>query len=175
MLADGWDVGRALEAEGLESLACPQGGTPRLLAGESIGPVQCPLHPRTPLRGTPPLPSHTFALPVRMRSEADVAAVLAVELRHEGLVGVADEQDGGIEGLDLLLAALVCLDANGPPAAPVVSLTFKPFPWGVGVGGGDHVAGEGGETRRNPPWPLLGPFGSLTHSLVKAFILLCVY
>lgn len=70
-----------------------------------------------------------------MRSKADVAAVFPVELRHQGLVGVTDEQDGRVEGLDLLLAALVCLDADGPPAAPVVPLTFKPFPqprgWGT--------------------------------------------
>ena len=63
-----------------------------------------------------------------MGSKADVSAILAVELRHEGLVGVADEQDGRVEGLDLLLATLVRLDADGPPAAPVVPLTFKPFP-----------------------------------------------
>ena len=69
-----------------------------------------------------------------MCSEADVAAVLAIELCHERLVGVTDEQDGGIEGLDLLLAALVRLDADGPAAAPVVPLTFEPFP----------RAGEGG-------------------------------
>lgn len=99
-----------------------------------------------------------------MRSEADVAAVLAVELRHEGLVRVTDEQDGGIEGLDLLLAALVCLDADGPPAAPVVPLTFKPFPWGAGVGGGGHMAGErwggsGGKKKPTPP-----PAGPLRES-----------
>lgn len=57
-----------------------------------------------------------------------MATILAVELRHESLVGVTNEQDGSIKGLDLLLAALVCLDADGPPAAPVVPLTFKPFP-----------------------------------------------
>lgn len=65
-----------------------------------------------------------------------MATVLAVELRHESLVGVANEQDGGIKGLDLLLAALVCLDADGPPAAPVVPLTFKPFPQSEGGGHG---------------------------------------
>lgn len=111
-----------------------------------------------------------------MCSEADVAAVLAVELRHEGLVGVADEQDGGIEGLDLLLAALVCLDADSPPAAPVVPLTFKPFPWGAGVGGGGHVAGEwrgGAGDKKKPTYPLLGPFGSLTHYVFIEH-LLCV-
>lgn len=63
-----------------------------------------------------------------MCSKADVATILAVELRHESLVGVTNEQDGSIKGFDLLLAALVGLDADGPPAAPVVPLTFKPFP-----------------------------------------------
>lgn len=91
----------------------------------------------------PPHPSCTFALPVGMRSKADVTAVLAVELRHERLVGVADEQDGGIEGLDLLLAALVRLDAYGPAAAPVVPLAFEPCHRQGG--------GQGGEPRDVSP------------------------
>lgn len=71
-----------------------------------------------------------------MRRKAHVAAVLAVELCHECLVGVTDEQDGCIEGLNLLLAALMRLDADGPAAAPVVPLAFEAFPrWG-GAGWG---------------------------------------
>lgn len=62
-----------------------------------------------------------------MRRKTYVSTVLAVELSHERLVGVADEQDGGVEGLDLLLSALVGLDADGPPAAPVIPLTFEPL------------------------------------------------
>lgn len=61
-----------------------------------------------------------------VRGEADVPPVLAVELGHQRLVGVADEQDGRVEGLNLLLAALVGLDADGPPAAPVVPLALEP-------------------------------------------------
>lgn len=56
-----------------------------------------------------------------------MASIFAVELSHEGLVGVADEQNGCVEGLDLLLAAFMGLDADGPPASPVVPLTFEPF------------------------------------------------
>jgi len=58
--------------------------------------------------------------------EADVPAVFAVELCHQRLVGVSDEQDGRVEGLDLLLAALVGFDANRPPASPVVPLALEP-------------------------------------------------
>ena len=58
--------------------------------------------------------------------EADVPPVFTVELRHQSLVGVSDEQDGRIEGFDLLLAALVGFDANRPPASPVVPLTLEP-------------------------------------------------
>lgn len=75
---------------------------------------------------TTPRPSGTFASPVRMGGKADVATVLAVELGHEGLVGVSDKQDGGVEGLNLLLAALVRFDADGPPTTPVVPLAFEP-------------------------------------------------
>ena len=55
-----------------------------------------------------------------------MAAVLAVELGHEGLVGVTDHEDAGVERLDLLLPALVGLYTHGSPAAPVVSLAFEP-------------------------------------------------
>lgn len=99
--------------------------------------------PRSRQHWLHPLPLHpssTFAFPVGMRSKADVAAVLAVELRHECLVGVTDKQDGGIEGLDLLLAALVRLDADGPAAAPVVPLAFEPC---RSQGGGDRAVSPG--------------------------------
>lgn len=82
------------------------------------------LPPATGYRGRWP----TFAFPVGVGSEADVPAVLAIELRHQGLVGVADEQDGRVKGLDFLLAALVGFDADGPSAPPVISLAFEPFP-----------------------------------------------
>lgn len=73
----------------------------------------------------PGAPSCTFAFPVGVGGKAYVASIFAVELCHEGLVGVADEQDSRVEGLDLLLAALVGLDADGPPASPVVAFTFE--------------------------------------------------
>lgn len=85
-------------------------------------PLSC--HP-TP-HAVPDPPFRTFAFPVGMSSKAYVASILAVELRHEGLVGVADEQNGGVEGLDLLLPTLMGLDADGPPTSPVVPLTFEP-------------------------------------------------
>lgn len=75
----------------------------------------------------PGAPSCTFAFPVGVGGKAYVASVFAVELCHEGLVGVADEQDSRVEGLDLLLATLVGLDADGPPASPVVAFTFEPW------------------------------------------------
>lgn len=92
-------------------------------------------HPSAPTVGLPwapspthPIPPCTFALPVCVGRKADMAPVLSVELGHERLVGVPDEQDGRVEGLNLLLATLVRLDADGPPAAPVVTLPLEPFP-----------------------------------------------
>lgn len=61
-----------------------------------------------------------------MGGEADVTPIFAVELGHQSLVGVADEQDGSIKGFNLLLATLMGFDANRPPAAPVVPLTLEP-------------------------------------------------
>lgn len=63
-----------------------------------------------------------------MGSKAYVASILAVELSHEGFVGVSDEQNSCIEGFNLLLATLMGLDADGPPTTPVVSLAFEPYP-----------------------------------------------
>lgn len=108
-----WDT-RTLRNVPLDSVL----GRPPPLATGCTDPAPRPAPPRGP--------DLTFALPVRMRGEAHVASVLAVELGHERLVGVADEQHGGVEGLDLLAAALVRLDADGPPAAPVVPLALEP-------------------------------------------------
>lgn len=69
--------------------------------------------------------SLTFSFPVGLRSESNMAAIFAVEFSHEGLVGVADHQDAGVKGLNFFPAALVCLYANCPAAAPVVPLSFK--------------------------------------------------
>lgn len=61
-----------------------------------------------------------------MGSEADVPPVFAVELGHQRLVGVPDEQDGRVEGFNLLLATLMGFDADRPPASPVVPLALEP-------------------------------------------------
>lgn len=55
-----------------------------------------------------------------------MAAIFSVKLRHEGFVRVSDHDDAQVKGFDLLPAALVCLDADGPAAPPVVPLPFKP-------------------------------------------------
>lgn len=84
---------------------------------------------------------HTFALPVGVRSKPDVAAILPVEFCHERLVGVPDEQDGRVEGLDLLPPALVGLDADRPAAVPMVPLPFEPWSGtesGQRLAPGDH-------------------------------------
>lgn len=55
-----------------------------------------------------------------------MATVFSVKLCHEGFVGVSDHDDARVEGFDLLPATLVCLNADGPAAPPVVPLPFKP-------------------------------------------------
>lgn len=62
-----------------------------------------------------------------MGSKSDMATILPVEFGHERFVWVTDEQDGRVEGLNLLLAALVGLDADGPAAAPVIPFAFEPW------------------------------------------------
>lgn len=54
-----------------------------------------------------------------------MSGALAVELGHEGAVRVSNEQDGGIEHLNLFLAALVGLDADAAATFPVVLLSFE--------------------------------------------------
>ena len=60
-----------------------------------------------------------------------MAAIFSVKFCHEGFVGVSDHDDAGVEGLDLLLAALMCLDADRPPTPPVVPLPFKSCETGI--------------------------------------------
>lgn len=155
LLSSKWDLGPHTR---------PQGCPPGPLAGDSPGPSHCLRHPGA----SPPFPSGTFALPVGMGSKANVSAVLAVELRHEGLVGVADEQDGRVEGLDLLLATLMRLDADGPPTAPVVPLTLESFPQpGRGSRGHGSELGETGGL----PHPILGhprDPQTFTHPLIQS-------
>ena len=54
-----------------------------------------------------------------------MAAIFSVKFSHEGFVGVSDHEDAGVKGFNLLLAALVCLNADRPSAPPVVPLPFK--------------------------------------------------
>lgn len=145
-------------------------------AGARLEPHSRQHQPLTPSCHTPalctPSLSCTFALPVGVRSEADVAAILAIELRHERLVGVTDEQDGGVEGLDLLLAALVRLDADGPAAAPVVPLAFEP--WARGGKGVQHSEqGRPGVPPNRSPTPGgLGGAPALIQAPVHCFLYL---
>lgn len=67
----------------------------------------------------------TFPFPMGLGSESNVAPILSVELSHEGFVGVSDHDDAGVKGLDLLLAALMSLNADRPPTPPVVPLPFE--------------------------------------------------
>lgn len=54
-----------------------------------------------------------------------MSGTLAVELGHEGPVGVPDEQHGRVKHLDLFLAALVRLHADAAAALPVVLLPLE--------------------------------------------------
>lgn len=56
-----------------------------------------------------------------------MSGTLAVELGHEGAVGVPDEQHGRVKHLDLFLAALVRLHADAATALPVVLLPLEAF------------------------------------------------
>ena len=56
-----------------------------------------------------------------------MTTILAVEFSHQGFVWVTDDKDAGVKGLDLLLATLMGLDADGPAAAPVVTLPLEPL------------------------------------------------
>lgn len=54
-----------------------------------------------------------------------MSTIFAVKLCHEGFVGVSYHEDAGVEGFNLLPATLMRLNADRPPAPPVVALTFK--------------------------------------------------
>ena len=56
-----------------------------------------------------------------------MTTILAVEFSHQGFVWVTDDKDAGVKGLDLLLATLMGLDADGPAAAPVITLPLEPL------------------------------------------------
>lgn len=51
--------------------------------------------------------------------------IFAVKFCHQGFVGVSDHEDARIKGFNLLLAALMRLNADRPPTPPVVALPFK--------------------------------------------------
>lgn len=67
----------------------------------------------------------TFSFPVSLRGKPNVTSIFSVKLCHQGFVGVPDHEDTRVEGFDLLPAALMCLDADGPPTPPVITLPFK--------------------------------------------------
>lgn len=54
-----------------------------------------------------------------------MATILSVKFRHEGFIRVADHEDTGVKGLNLLPAALMGLDTYSPATAPVISLPFE--------------------------------------------------
>lgn len=56
-----------------------------------------------------------------------MAAIFSVKFCHKGFVGVSDHEDAGVKCFDLLPAALMCLNADGPPTSPVVALPFKSY------------------------------------------------
>lgn len=67
----------------------------------------------------------TLSSPVGLGGESNVATIFSVKFCHEGFVGVSDHEDAGVKGFDLLLAALMCFNADCPPTPPVVPLPFK--------------------------------------------------
>lgn len=68
----------------------------------------------------------TFPSPVSLGGKSDVASIFPVKFCHQGFVRVSYDQNTGVKRFNLLFAALVRLNADGPPATPVVSLPFKP-------------------------------------------------
>lgn len=67
----------------------------------------------------------TFALPVLVRGVAEMSCAFAIELGHERAVRVSDQQDGRVVHVDVALAALVRLHADGASAFPVILLTLE--------------------------------------------------
>lgn len=67
----------------------------------------------------------TFPPPVSLGSKSNVSSIFAVKLCHESFVGVSDHKDARVEGFNLFLATLMCLNADSPSTPPVVSLSFK--------------------------------------------------
>lgn len=67
----------------------------------------------------------TFPLPVSLGGKSNVSTIFAVKLCHESFVGVSDHDNARVEGFNLFLATLMCLNADSPSTPPVVSLPFK--------------------------------------------------
>lgn len=54
-----------------------------------------------------------------------MATIFSIKFCHEGFVGVSDHEDAGVKGVNLLFAALMRLNADGPSTPPMVPLPFK--------------------------------------------------
>lgn len=67
----------------------------------------------------------TFTPPVCLGSESNVTTIFSVEFSHEGFIWVTDYKDAGIKGLYLFLATFMGLYADGPAAAPVITLPLE--------------------------------------------------
>lgn len=69
----------------------------------------------------------TVSFPDSQRGKASVAAVLPVELRHQGSVRVPHQEDGAaVKSVNHAPFILVCLNADCCPTLPVVLLPFEP-------------------------------------------------
>lgn len=69
----------------------------------------------------------TVSFPVSQRGKASVAAVLPVELCHQGSERVPHQEDcTTVKGFNYAPLVIVCLDTDSCPTLPVVLLPFKP-------------------------------------------------
>lgn len=67
----------------------------------------------------------TVTLPVLVRGVAEMSCTFAIKLGHERAVRVSDQQDGWVIHLDVALAALVRLHADGAATFPVILLALE--------------------------------------------------
>lgn len=67
----------------------------------------------------------TFSFPQKHGCKSNMATIFAVELCHEGSVGVSDQKDAWVKCLDFLFAALVGFNADISPTPPVIFLPFE--------------------------------------------------
>lgn len=72
----------------------------------------------------------TFAFPMLVRGIAKMSSAFAIKLSHERAVRVPDQQDGWVIHLDVTLAALMCLHADGASTFPVILLALEAWTGG---------------------------------------------